>query len=63
MKTDLDRLLHAAGMNQSQLAKVLGIAPYTVTRWHGSPPQYARAYLQLRANFRAASVAIADVLR
>ena len=47
--TDLERLLDAADMNQTQLSKALGIHRNTVTAWRGNPPKYARAYLELRA--------------
>ena len=61
--TEMDRLLDAAGMTRAQLTRALGLHRNTVAGWHGSPPQYAVAYLQLRASIRTASVAIADVLR
>lgn len=44
------KMLHAAEITQAELSRVLGITPVTVSRWHKTGlPQYAAAYLQVRA--------------
>ena len=43
----LDDLLAKAGLSKAALARHIGLAPDTVTRWRGSPPMYATAYLRL----------------
>lgn len=45
-------LLARAGLSKRELSRVLGLYPSTVTRWGDNPPQYARAYLELRARIR-----------
>lgn len=49
---DFVALLHNAHITQAELSGVLGITPTAVSRWHKiGVPQYARAYLLLRAAY------------
>lgn len=40
-------LLKRAGIRKSDLARLLGITPRTISLWKDNPPQYAIAYLHL----------------
>lgn len=40
-------LLKAAGINQSELGRRLGLTRQTVSRWGNGAPEYAEAYLRL----------------
>ena len=51
--TELRKLLKSAGITQADLARALGLHPNTITAWHGQPPQYARAYLEVVADAAA----------
>ena len=49
-KTTLDNLLAQTNLTRAELARIFQIAPRNISRWntHGIP-QYAIAYLQLKA--------------
>ena len=49
-KTELNELLVQAKLTRAELARIFQIAPRNISRWntHGIP-QYAIAYLQLKA--------------
>lgn len=50
----INALLHDAHMTRAELARAIRIAPRNISRWntHGIP-QYAIAYLELRADMIA----------
>ena len=43
---EMDRILADIGLSRAALARTLGIAPHTVSRWQ-SVPKYAEAWLRL----------------
>ena len=49
-KAELNKLLEQANLTRAELARIFQIAPRNISRWntHGIP-QYAIAYLQLKA--------------
>lgn len=44
-------LVKRAGINKSELGRRLGISANGVSKWKGSPPKYAVAYLELLIEF------------
>lgn len=51
-KQQLDSLLFDAHMTRADLARTFGVAPESISRWNNRGiPQYARAYLLLRAEY------------
>ena len=44
---DFEGQLRACGLRKADLARTLGVAPATVTRWGLHPPQYVWAYLDV----------------
>lgn len=45
-------MLHDAHLTQAQLAEIFGITRTAISRWHKiGVPQYAQAYLTLRAEY------------
>ncbi len=54
MSYDFEGQLRACGLRKADLARQLGVAPATVSRWGLHPPQYVWAYLDvLEANVKA----------
>ena len=54
--------LKMLGMKKSELARTLGVAPATISRWKDDPPQYVWAYLNERKKIVAAERRIMDVV-
>jgi hypothetical protein len=42
---DLDKALELLGWRRVDLARRLGLAPESISRWKGEPPDYVVAYL------------------
>ena len=50
--TELKALLDAAGINQADLSRKLGISATSISKWNKSGvPQYAKSYLELLAKY------------
>ena len=48
--TTLNALLHDAHLTRAELSRLIGVSPRNISRWNSyGIPQYAIAYLQLRA--------------
>lgn len=45
-------LLSRSGLSKAELARRLGLDPTTPSKWGGSPPKYALAYLGLYVEIR-----------
>jgi transcriptional regulator with XRE-family HTH domain len=55
-------LLKEAGLSKRKLALILGVKPYTASRWKEDVPQYAVAYLRLRIALRASLKGLDGIL-
>lgn len=44
---ELETMLKRAGITKAELARRLNLHQTTVCKWSGTPPGYARAYLDL----------------
>jgi len=45
---DFIAALRSLGIKKIELARILGVSKYTVTRWGNEPPQYAKEYVYTR---------------
>ena len=54
--------LKMLGMKKSELARTLGVAPATISRWKDSPPRYVMAYLEEKKKNVVAERRVVDVL-
>lgn len=49
-------LLRNAGLNKKELADALGLKKATIYCWGNNPPYYAKAYLELLAQYNALKI-------
>jgi transcriptional regulator with XRE-family HTH domain len=61
-KPVFNELLKEAGLSKRKLALILGVAPYTVSRWKEDVPKYAIGYLKLRIAIRTALKGLEGIL-
>lgn len=51
-----------AGLKKSQLARIMGVDPATVSRWGEYPPKYVWAYLHEKRKVREAERRVRQII-